>query len=78
MPINIISALAETVLPAISSAVTLKDKKLIKNKISFTFRTSFIIPVSSTFFSVHAEKVPSTQIEKKAQNISILREHFRG
>lgn len=45
MPINIVSALAMTILPAISSAMALNDKKLIKNKINFAFRTSFIISV---------------------------------
>ncbi|MDF2505958.1 polysaccharide biosynthesis protein [Clostridium sp.] len=45
VPITIISALAVTVLPAISKAVTLNNKKLTENKINFAYKISFIISI---------------------------------
>jgi len=45
MPITIISALAVAVLPAISTAVALKDKQLVTNKINFAFRISLLIVI---------------------------------
>lgn len=58
MPITIISALAVAVLPAVSRAVALKDKKLIKSKISFAFRISFLIAIPSAVgFSVLSEPI---------------------
>ncbi|MBW9153919.1 polysaccharide biosynthesis C-terminal domain-containing protein, partial [Clostridium estertheticum] len=45
MPITIISALAVAVLPAISTAVALKDKQLVANKINFAFRISLLIVI---------------------------------
>lgn len=45
VPITIISALAVTVLPAVSKAVTLNDKKLTENRINFAYKISFIISI---------------------------------
>ncbi|AGK98104.1 putative polysaccharide biosynthesis protein [Clostridium pasteurianum] len=45
MPITIISALAMAVLPAVSKAVALKNKKLVNDKINFAFRINFLIAV---------------------------------
>lgn len=49
MPISIISALAMTVLPAISAAVALHDYKLLKRKMNFAFRITFLIAIPSAF-----------------------------
>jgi stage V sporulation protein B len=55
MPITLISALAMAILPAISSAAALKDKKLVRNKIHFGFRINFIISIPAAVgFSVLA------------------------
>lgn len=53
MPITIISALAMAVLPAVSKAVALKDKKLVNDKINFAFRINFLIAIpAAAGFSV--------------------------
>ncbi|MFT8313611.1 MAG: polysaccharide biosynthesis protein [Clostridium sp.] len=53
MPITIISALTMAVLPAVSKAVALKDKNLIKDKINFAFRINFFITIPAAVgFSV--------------------------
>lgn len=58
MPITIISALAVAVLPAVSRAVALKDKKLIKSKISFAFRISFLIAIPAAVgFSILSKPI---------------------
>lgn len=45
VPVTIISALAVTVLPAISKAVALNNRKLTENRINFAFKISFIISI---------------------------------
>jgi len=45
VPITIISALAVTVLPAVSKAVTLNNKKLTENRMNFAYKISFIISI---------------------------------
>lgn len=45
VPLIIVTALATTVLPAISGAVAVKDKKEIKKRTGFAFRIVFIITV---------------------------------
>lgn len=58
MPVTIISALAMAVLPAISSAVALKDKNLINNKINFAYRITFLIAIPATVgFSVLSKPI---------------------
>lgn len=53
VPISIISALAVAVLPAISSAVILKNKNMAKNKIIFAYKINFLIAIPSAVgFSV--------------------------
>jgi stage V sporulation protein B len=47
VPIAIITALSMAILPAISGAVALKDKKLIENKINYAFRLCFIVAIPS-------------------------------
>lgn len=49
MPVSIISALAMTVLPAISAASALHDQKLLKRKMNFAFRITFLIAIPSAF-----------------------------
>jgi stage V sporulation protein B len=49
MPISIISALAMTILPAISAAAALHDYKLLKSKMNFAFRITFMIAIPSAF-----------------------------
>jgi len=58
MPITIISALAMAILPAVSKAVALKDKKLIGNKINFAFKTNFLIAIPAAVgFSVLGDPI---------------------
>ena len=45
VPIAIISSLAITILPSISSLMALKDKKAVKNKINYAFRLCFLVAV---------------------------------
>lgn len=53
MPITIISALAMAVMPAVSKAVALKDKELVKSKINFAFKINFLIAIPAAVgFSV--------------------------
>lgn len=47
VPITIISALAVTVLPAVSKAVALKDRNLANRKINFGFRLCFMVAIPS-------------------------------
>lgn len=47
VPIALISALSAAVLPAISGAVAIKDKTLVKNKIRHAFRLCFLVAVPS-------------------------------
>lgn len=47
VPIAIISALSMAILPAISGAAALKDRKMIADKINYAFRLCFIIAVPS-------------------------------
>jgi stage V sporulation protein B len=47
VPIAIISSLAITILPSISSLVALRDKKAVKNKINYAFRLCFLVAVPS-------------------------------
>ena len=47
VPIAIISSLAITILPSISSLMALKDKKAVRNKINYAFRLCFLIAVPS-------------------------------
>jgi len=47
VPIAIISSLAITILPSISSLMALKDKKAVRNKINYAFRLCFLISVPS-------------------------------
>lgn len=46
-PIAIAAALAATILPIISAAVVLKDKKQLNEKINYTFRLCFLIAIPS-------------------------------
>ncbi len=58
VPITIISALGMAVLPAISRAVALNDKKLTKNKINFAFKVNFLIAIPAAVgFSVLAKPI---------------------
>ncbi len=53
VPITIISALGMAILPAISRAVALNDKKLTTNKINFAFKVNFLIAIPAAVgFSV--------------------------
>lgn len=45
VPIAIISSLSAAILPAISGAIAVKDKKLARNKINYSFRLCFLIAV---------------------------------
>ncbi len=45
VPIAIISSLAITILPSISSLMALKDKKAVRNKINYAFRLCFLVAV---------------------------------
>lgn len=45
MPITIISALAVAILPSISTAMALKDKQLVTQKINFAFRICLLIVI---------------------------------
>ncbi|MBE6071126.1 MAG: polysaccharide biosynthesis protein [Clostridium butyricum] len=45
VPLIIITALGTTVLPAVSAAMALKDKKEVRNKTSFAFRMTFLITI---------------------------------
>lgn len=47
VPIAIISSLAITILPSISTLVALKDKKAVRGKINYAFRLCFLIAVPS-------------------------------
>lgn len=47
VPIAIISSLAITILPSISSLVALGDKKAVRSKINYAFRLCFLIAVPS-------------------------------
>lgn len=47
VPIAIISALAVNILPAVSRAVALNDKRLVKRKINFALRVCFLIAIPS-------------------------------
>ena len=46
-PIAIASALAATILPIISAAVAIQDKKQLKEKVNYTFRLCFFISIPS-------------------------------
>ncbi|MBU3144767.1 polysaccharide biosynthesis protein [Clostridium sp. CF012] len=45
VPIAIISSLAITILPSISSLMALRDKKAVRNKINYAFRLCFLVAV---------------------------------
>jgi stage V sporulation protein B len=45
VPIAIISSLAITILPSISSLMALKDKKAVRDKINYAFRLCFLIAI---------------------------------
>lgn len=47
VPLTIIQALSSAVLPAISRAVTLKDRKTVKEKIDFALKISYIVSIPS-------------------------------
>jgi stage V sporulation protein B len=47
VPIAIISSLAITILPSISSLMILKDKKAVRNKVNYAFRLCFLVAVPS-------------------------------
>ena len=47
VPIAIISSLAITILPSISSLMALRDKKAVRNKINYAFRLCFLVAVPS-------------------------------
>lgn len=47
VPLIIITALGTTILPAVSAAMVVKDKKEIRNKTSFAFRMVFLITIPS-------------------------------
>jgi stage V sporulation protein B len=47
VPIAIISALAVTILPAVSRAVALNDRNLVRSKINFALRVCFLIAIPS-------------------------------
>ncbi|WP_125153839.1 putative polysaccharide biosynthesis protein [Clostridium rectalis] len=49
VPIAIITSLATAILPAISSAVAINDRKQIKNKVRYAFRLCFLIAIPSAF-----------------------------
>ncbi|MCB2292460.1 polysaccharide biosynthesis protein [Clostridium algoriphilum] len=49
VPIAIISSLAITILPSISSLMALKDKKAVRNKINYAFRLCFLVAVPCAF-----------------------------
>ena len=49
VPITIISQLAITILPSISSLMALKDKKAVRNKINYAFRLCFLVAVPCAF-----------------------------
>lgn len=73
MPVTIISALAMAVLPAISSAVALKDKKLINNKVQFAFRISFLIAIPAAVgFSVLGKPIYELLLLKDGYKIMIF------
>ncbi len=46
-PIAVVAALGSTILPAISAAVALKDRQLVKRRVDFAFRSCFIITIPS-------------------------------
>jgi stage V sporulation protein B len=48
VPIAIISSLAVTILPSISSLVALRDKKAVRNKVNYAFRLCFLVAVPSS------------------------------
>jgi len=45
VPIAIISSLAITIMPSISSLVALKDRKAVRNKVNYAFRLCFLVAV---------------------------------
>ncbi len=45
VPLTLIAALSSAVIPAISRAAVLKDKKAMKEKITFAFKTSYMISI---------------------------------
>ncbi|MBW9169778.1 polysaccharide biosynthesis protein [Clostridium estertheticum] len=45
VPIAIISSLAITILPSISSLMALRDKKAVRNKINYAFRLCFLVAI---------------------------------
>lgn len=47
VPITIISQLAITILPSISSLMALKDKKAVRDKVNYAFRLCFLVAVPS-------------------------------
>lgn len=47
VPIAIISSLAITILPSISSLMAIKDNKAVRNKINYAFRLCFLVAVPS-------------------------------
>ncbi|MBU3181140.1 putative polysaccharide biosynthesis protein [Clostridium psychrophilum] len=47
VPIAIITSLAITILPSISSLMALRDKKAVRNKINYAFRLCFLVAVPS-------------------------------
>ncbi|MBU3189447.1 polysaccharide biosynthesis protein [Clostridium bowmanii] len=47
VPIAIISSLAITILPSISSLMALRDKKAVRNKVNYAFRLCFLVAVPS-------------------------------
>ena len=47
VPIAIISSLAITILPSISSLMAIQDKKAVRNKINYAFRLCFLVAVPS-------------------------------
>jgi stage V sporulation protein B len=48
VPIAIITALSMTMLPAISAAVALRDRKLINERVNYAFKLCFLVAVPST------------------------------
>jgi stage V sporulation protein B len=48
VPIAIITALAITILPSISSLMALRDKKAVKGKVNYAFRLCFLVAVPSS------------------------------
>ncbi len=71
VPIAIISSLAITILPSISSLMALRDKKAVRSKVNYAFRLCFLVAVPSAVGLVVLAK-PIIELLKYESDVSRL------